>query len=117
MKDLKIWLKPESFNVVGFYPYTSIVTCRILTKELFIKSKNDEFIQKFANEIEAKAIALGCRMDNKVVIEIEYINTFGNFTKQSNLFVGYKDCTIAIGLGIWQPDSWTAEHNKRFIAK
>ena len=114
MNEMQIWLKPDRFKVVGFYPYTSIVQRRILSQSHNFTVKDHDFIQEFGNAIRIKAEELGCRWDNKVVVEIKSNETHDYFEQDSSLFVGYKDGVISIGLSVWQPDKWTAKENLKF---
>jgi len=113
-REIMLWLKPENFKVVGFYPYTSIVTNRILSQGHNHKTPEHDFVEEFGSAIKMKAEDLKCPWDNKVVCEIALIDHMKN-SNNSNLFIGYKDGIISIGLGIWQPDSWTAKENKKFL--
>lgn len=109
MNAFDYWLRSENFIPVKFYPYTSIVTNRIWEQSFNYKITE---IEKFAQEIKSKAIAMGAQWDNKVVVEIAYKSQMNkdNFV-QSNLFVGYKDGGIVIGLAVWLVDAWIKPQN------
>lgn len=108
------WLKPENFKVVGFYPYTSSTINRIYTQSHNCKTEEHDFLTEFGNAILDKAIELGCSKDNKIVVEIEFVTSIGDFRKTSNLFVGFYDGIINIGLGVYQPDEYTQKYNQFF---
>lgn len=115
MSYYKLWLHAKDFNIVGFYPYTSSVSHRILEQNHNHKTDEHDFLEKFWNAMWEKAEKLGCQFDNKIVLEIEpSFKTPKDFSKNSNLFIGKYDGKIALGFGIWQPDSWTHERNQYF---
>ena len=111
---MNMWLKADCFKVVGFYPYTSIVQKRICEQSHNYKTEDHDFIEDFGTAIQKQAIDLGVLWDNKVVVEIAAKESNGFFTEESNLFVGYKDGRISIGLSVWQPDHWTKQYNQKF---
>jgi hypothetical protein len=103
----KFWMKPERFTPVNFYPYTSIVTNIIWEQSHNRITDDHKTIEEFAGKIKSMAEAMGARWDNKVVVEIAYTDLMNNPRYiQSNLFIGYKDGRIVIGLGVWMADSW-----------
>ena len=105
MKPFQFWLKADRFIPVRFYGYTSIVCNTIWEQSHNYKSEEHDMVQAFADIIEAKALALGAIWDNKVVVEIQYQSTANQPEYvMSNLFVGYKDGRIVIGLGVWMAD-------------
>jgi len=110
---LSLWLKPENFKIVAFYPYTSIICNKILGQDHNYKTEEHDFVQAFADAIALKAKEIGIRMDNKVVIELQFIKSVMP-NPCSNIFVGYKDNLRHIGLGVWQPDEYTKESNQKF---
>lgn len=104
----KLWLQAERYDIVAFYPYTSVVSTRILEQSHNRKTEEHDFIQKFADDIQNKAEKLGCVWDNKVVVEIQLRDLTKidkDQCKDSNLFVGYYNGKISIGLGVWLPDA------------
>ena len=114
MQDcIKIWLKAYRFKVVGFYPYTSIVQRKICEQSYNHKTEDHDFIEDFGRNIQSKAMELGVSWDNKVVVEIAPEVTTPEYI-ESNLFVGYKDGIICIGLSVYQPDSYTKQYNQKF---
>ena len=110
---MSMWLRADRFKVVGFYPYTSIVQRRICEQSHNCINADHEFLEEFGANIKAKAEKLGARWDNKVVVEIAPDKTNEYYT-ESNLFVGYKDGVICIGLSVWQPDEYTKKYNQTF---
>jgi hypothetical protein len=115
MKEYRFWLKPEQYKVVAFYPYTSGVDRKILAQDHNIKTDEHDFLENFCNSVKDMALAKGCVWDNKVVIELEPIETRHNHRKSSNIFVGCYDGTWSVGLGVWQ-DAWLEKNgsNKYF---
>lgn len=103
----KLWLQALYYDVVAFYPYTSVISNRILEQSHNYKTEEHDFIQKFADDIKSKAEELDCEWDNKVVVEIQLRKSklYNEQRKDSNLFVGYYDGKISIGLGVWLPDA------------
>lgn len=112
MSEFKLWMKSINFKPVAFYPYTSLVSNRILEQNHNYQVKDHDFIQKFGDECLELAVKAGAKMDNKVVVELKYINENRHFTKVSNLFVGKYDGIICIGLGVWQPDEYVKQYNQ-----
>ena len=117
MKNYNIWLKADYFDIIAFYPYTSIVHMRLLEQNHNYKTEEHDFIQSFADEIWVKAEELGCKRDNKIVVEIKSKVLKDCFNINSSLFVGWHDGQISIGLSMYQPDSWTKENNINFKNK
>ena len=114
MKHAQFWMKPENFKVVGFYPYTSSVTNRIWEQSHNYKVQFHDEISAFGQAVEAMAVEIGCRWDNKVVVELEFKGSDRFFNKHSNLFVGWYDGKWSIGMGVFQPDSYTQKYNQVF---
>lgn len=117
LRSLKRFLDIENYDVVGFYPYTSIVVNRIIESDYDIKRETDVMLKSFFDGAMMKAELLGCRLDNKIAIELRPIisknNTLDDMVS-STIFVGYKDGRYSVGLSVFQPDSWTSKHNKKF---
>lgn len=115
MKEYKLWLNPEKFKVVGFYPYTSGVERKILSQYHNYKTDDHDYLDYFCNSVKDMAIAKGCIWDNKVVVELEPISTNHNHVKASNIFVGCYDGLWSVGFGVWQ-DEWLERNgaNKYF---
>jgi hypothetical protein len=114
MKNYQLWLSPESFRVVAFYPYTSGVCNRILEQNHNYETPEHAFLNTFGNEIQRMAESLGCRWYNKVVVELQYtpkdLRTDIGF-KSVNLFVSWYDGRWSIGLAMWQ-DPWLEKQNQ-----
>ena len=101
MKPYEIWLQPDKFEVVAFYPYTSNVICTFLEQSCSYKTPEHEFLEEFGEKIKEMAIAKGAKWDNKVVVEIKYkLNDVATEFVINNLFVGFKDGVIKAGLGV-----------------
>lgn len=103
MNPYEMWLQPENFTVVAFYPYTSIVTCPLLEQSHNYKSSSHEFLKEFGEKIKQMVLEKGVIWDNKVVVEIKPYTKIEEAVN-SNLFVGFKDGLIRIGLGVWMVD-------------
>lgn len=112
----------ENAIIVAYYPYTTFVQNRLFDVEertISIReySEEEEIIINFCNAIMNKAIQAGCKWDNKVAVEISFNNGVGEYSRFGNLFVGHADLTWAIGLSIWQPDSYTQQYNQFFTQR
>lgn len=113
--EAQFTLKMENFDVVGFFPYTSHVTNVLLSQNHNYKTHYHDLLESFGNEVETAAIAKGCVWDNKVVVKLKpKINPRVDEVDSGYLFVGYYDNIWSVGLGVWQPNSWTKEYNKIF---
>lgn len=117
-KQIERFLNIEHYDVVGFYPYTSIVTNRLLSTNPNYETECDELLKSFYEKAMEKAKALGCREDNKIAIELKP-SVGGNLNMlddviSSSIFVGYKDNTYSIGLSVFQPDLYVKKYNKKF---
>jgi hypothetical protein len=111
-------MKAENFEIVAYYPYTSIVTNTILSQSHNYETPEHLFIQKFADEIKAQWLEKLNVWDNKVVIEVREKRTKTHekmFNRCSSFFIGYKDNIISIGLGMYQPDSYTSNGNIQIL--
>lgn len=114
---LKQFLNFTEFKVVAYYPYTSVVIMRFAEQNYNFKCDIEEELNAFFEKYMQEAEKLGAIRDNKVVIELSPISTFDKnnvnnlFYKSSNIFVGYKDNKVSIGLGVYQPDTFTQAHN------
>jgi hypothetical protein len=111
MEKLSWTLRAENFDVVGFYPYTTVVQNRLF-EILHRDAEAQPVLVKFVNEMWEKAEALNCIADNKMAIEVRPNNVKGDTT--STLYIGWYDGVISIGLSIWQPDAITKNYNKTF---
>lgn len=84
-------IRLDFFEPVKFYPYSHIVTDRILTfqtidephlAEVF-RSTQYHLIEKF------KKAGIAAKVDNKIAFEIK--------TDVGNIFIGFYDCIMSIG--------------------
>lgn len=116
IRMMRILLNAERYKVVGFYPYTSVVTNRLFETDYDEVNEDEEdvIVKKFFDDAMTKAEALGCHFDNKIAIELQPINNFPEIVKNSSIFVGYKDNRYSVGLSVYQPDSFTSKYNKYF---
>lgn len=103
----------DEFKVVAFYPYTSVVLCRFMEQSHNCKTEIDEDLDKFFSKYMEIAKKMGAQFDNKVAIELvpkyELVNV--GFEKKCHLFLGKYDGKVSVGLGLYQPDSWTKKYN------
>ena len=106
------WMKSENMEVIGFYPYTSLVRNVIMEQNHNYITDNHDFIEVLSQEIKDKTLLKGVNWDNKVVVEVEIMDVFMN--KSIRLFFGYKDGVRKIGLSVYQPDHYTKEYNLTF---
>lgn len=115
LKKIKFLLnQPDSFKIVGYYPYTSFVSMRLLEQNHNYKTEEHDFLNEIGMCVRDKIESLDLRWDNKVVIELEHINTLNCYFKESNIFIGWCDGNWSLGLGVWQPDSYTKNLNINF---
>ena len=114
MREYILWLKSTNFEVAAFYPYTSIVCNRILSQDHNYKSDEHDFLEKFGNEVLEMIVQKGLKIDNKIVVELKSKISNDFFCFKSNIFVGFKDGCISVGLGVWQPDAFTKKNNVKF---
>jgi len=116
--SLQDTLTLDNFKIVEYYPYTSIVNLRIVESDRDGHSPFDEWLNSLWDEIskwlrDEKNIW----PDNKVAVKLVpkgFNREIGNLFFNSALYVGYKDNVVSIGLGVWQPDSYTKKYNKTF---
>jgi hypothetical protein len=120
--SLQDTLTLDNFKIVEYYPYTSIVNLRIVESDRDGHSPFDEWLNSLWNEIstwlekEKKIYRV-----NKTAVKLvpkdsawKDRNDYDNFIFNSALYVGYKDNVVSIGMGVWQPDSYTKKYNKTF---
>lgn len=109
----------DKFKVVEYFPYTSIVTMRIVETNSNHETLFDNWLKGLWESIEKHLHDIhGIMPDNKVAVRLvidrnKVDNCSGDFLDGS-LYVGYKDGKISIGLGVWQPDEWTKKYNRVF---
>jgi len=110
--SFKLWLKPENFKPIMYYPYTSVVINRILEQSHNYITEEHNFLEELWAQLWDKAEKAGAKMDNKIVIELESIEGLGLMAnKKSNIFLGKYDGRVSVGLGMYQPDSYTKQYN------
>ena len=107
----------DNFKIVEYYPYTSIVNLRIVESDRDGHSPFDEWLNSLWDEIskwlrEEKEI----EPDNKVAVKLvpKDPKLDANAYLNSAIYVGYKDNVVSVGMGVWQPDSYTKKYNKTF---
>jgi len=107
LHNFNIWLKADRFEIVAFYPYTSIVQNRILSQNHNYQTEEHEFLKEFHDGILNQAKTMGIPEDNKVAYELKYkMDPSVKDYTMSNMFLGYKDNIISLGLVVWQPDGY-----------
>ena len=121
--DMEDTLTLDNFKVVEYYPYTSIVTMRIVETDLFHENIFDKWLKSLWKEIEEwLETEKGIMPDNKVAVKLAVKDDVFSQRKfrPSNdylggvVYIGYKDNVVSIGFGVWQPDDWTKKYNKKF---
>jgi hypothetical protein len=106
MNKFALFNKPSKYRIVAMYRYTSVVQDRILEQNHNYKQDTDVYLDEFYNEILRRALANGCKDDNKIVFELAIADNNPNVTsKSSNLFIGKYDGKVAMGLTVMY-DSW-----------
>ena len=115
--SLQDTLTLDRFDIVEYYPYTSIVYLRIVESDRDGHSPFDEWLNSLWDEIlKWLRVEKNIWPDNKVAVKLVPkdpkldANTFLN----SALFVGYKDNVVSIGMGVWQPEEYTKKYNRTF---
>lgn len=115
--SLQDTLTLDKFNIVEYYPYTSIVYLRIVESDRNGNSPFDEWLNSLWDEIskwlrEEKNIW----PDNKVAVKLvpKDPKLDANAFLNSALYVGYKDNVVSIGMGVWQPEEYTKKYNRTF---
>ena len=111
----------ENFKIVEYFPYTSIVTLRVVNTGLNYETPFDEWLNDLWNNIERYLEREHNIMpDNKVAVKLvvrpeKYANRKpNNDFLDGCIYVGRKDGVVSIGFGVWQPDDWTKKYNKKF---
>lgn len=117
MEHIMELINSNELEIIAFYPYTSIVINRLMEENHNYETKEAEFLQRFGSAMITKLNNEHptIKWDNKVVIEFRVKNDIIGSKKQSSLFLGWKDNKWSLGLGMWQPDDFTAKYNKIFI--
>lgn len=113
----------DRFKVVEYFPYTSIVTMRIVETDFDHKNIFDGWLNGLWKDIEEwLQTEKGIMPDNKVAVRLAVRDDVFSQRNPSNdyldgsVYVGYKDDVVSVGFGVWQPDDWTKKHNRKFIA-
>lgn len=117
--SLEDTLNLENFKVVEYFPYTSIVTMRIV--EQHDLGVFNGWLDSLWGSIEKYLWDEHKIMpDNKVAVRLSVKpevfssrNTSNDFLLGS-VYVGCKDGKVSIGFGVWQPDDWTKKYNRKF---
>ena len=63
------WLKGKNLKIVGFYPYTTVVTHRILEQNHNYKIDCHDFLDKLWSELEEQSKKLNIQLDNKIAFK------------------------------------------------
>jgi hypothetical protein len=110
-----------NFKIVEYFPYTSIVTLRVVNTNPNYETPFDEWLNSLWKEIEKwLEKEKGIMPDNKVAVKLVVKPEVYANREQSNdfldgcIYVGRKDGVVSIGFGVWQPDDWTKKYNKEF---
>ena len=111
MKDFIFMFNKNDWKVTGFYPYTSCVVDRIFSQNFNYKTEEHDFLDQLWNHLWKEAESLGCKLDNKIVLQITKINK-SNLC-DSVLYLGRYDGSVHLGLSLYQ-DSWLKDSNKKF---
>lgn len=111
MRHFKLFFNHNDWNVTAFYPYTSMVADQLCEQSWNHTTDDDAFLDELWKVMWAKAEALGCVLDNKVVIRLMKQTNFCI----STLYLGRYDGKISLGLSMMQ-DGWLEEdgRNKYF---
>ena len=111
----------ENFKIVEYFPYTSIVTLRVVNTRPNYETPFDGWLNDLWNNIERYLESEHNIMpDNKVAVKLvvrpeKYANRKpNNDFLDGCIYVGRKDGVVSIGFGVWQPDDWTKKHNIKF---
>ena len=100
---MTVYYSDDTFEVLAFYPYPSVVLHRMSEyTELFEQKGGDRHVKQLFDGILKKAETMkGKRlMDNKIAFKVLYVPT------NTILYIGYKDNTWSVGLSVNQ------EYNK-----
>lgn len=112
-------LRMQNFEIVAFYPYTSRTVYNLFEQDHNGPTEFDSMLNTFWLEIEEELDKMNIMSDNKIVVELRPKKFFNNknFFLSSNIFVGFYDNIVSVGLGVYQPDDWTKKSNRRFDVK
>ena len=115
--SLQDTLTLDRFDIVEYYPYTSIVYLRIVESDRDGHSPFDEWLNSLWDEISKwLRVEKNIWPDNKVAVKLvpKDPKLDANAFLNSALFVGYKDNVVSIGMGVWQPEEYTKKYNRTF---
>lgn len=104
----------QHFDIVEYYPYTSMVGNRIVEQTYNRTTPFDGFLNDLWQDIENEL-----REKHKITTEnkcaVRLVSKENNIGTSFNgsLFIGLKDGIISVGLSLWQPWDFTKEHNKK----
>lgn len=111
----------DKFKVVEYFPYTSIVTMRIVETDFSHENIFDKWLNSLWKEIEKwLEKEKGIMPDNKVAVKLVVKDDVFSQRHPSNdylggcVYVGWKDNSVSIGFGVWQPDDYTKKYNRVF---
>lgn len=109
----------DKFKVVEYFPYTSIVTMRIVESDFCHENVFDRWLHGLWKEIEQwLEKEKGIMPDNKVAVRLavkdDVFSHHSNDYLGGSVYIGYKDNVVSVGFGVWQPDDWTKKHNRIF---
>ena len=115
--SLQDTLTLDKFDIVEYYPYTSIVNLRIVESDRNGHSPFDEWLNSLWDEISKwLRVEKNIWPDNKVAVKLvpKDPKLDANAFLNTALFVGYKDNVVSIGMGVWQPEEYTKKYNRTF---
>jgi hypothetical protein len=115
--SLQDTLTLDKFDIVEYYPYTSIVYLRIVESDRNGNSPFDEWLNSLWDEISKwLRVEKNIWPDNKVAVKLvpKDPKLNANAYLNSALYVGYKDNVVSIGMGVWQPEEYTKKYNRTF---
>lgn len=119
--SLEDTLTLDKFRIAEYFPYTSLVTMRVVEQNANYETPFDEWLDGLWNSIE-KYLEKEYHImpDNKVAVKLVVNPEVFSNREPSNdfldgcIYVGRKDGVVSIGFGVWQPDDWTKKHNIKF---
>jgi hypothetical protein len=115
--SLQDTLTLDRFDIVEYYPYTSVVYLRIVESDREGHSPFDEWLNSLWDEIlKWLRVEKNIWPDNKVAVKLvpKDPKLDANAYLNSALYIGYKDNVVSIGMGVWQPEEYTKKYNKTF---
>ena len=119
--SLEDTLTLDKFRISEYFPYTSLVTMRVVEQNANHETPFDEWLDGLWSSIEKYLEKeKGIMPDNKVAVKLVVKPEVYANREQSNdfldgsIYVGRKDGVVSIGFGVWQPDDWTKKNNIKF---